>query len=86
MAVNSLFMVKLAEELLTDPTKRGYKDKTPEEIVELLNNPYKVRRTIYDEYPARVNAISIGIENAPVGVSKEMIDTLVLLNASQGGN
>ena len=87
MADNSLFMLKLGQELLEDPAKRGYAEKTLEEIVQLVNAPYRIEKIVYDEYPCRVSVIGQGIENAPNFVTVEQVQTLIQMQTNyRGGN
>ena len=86
MANESLVMIKIAEELLSDPTGRGYAGKTAQEMADLLNNPYIIERIVKDEYLARVNSILLGIENAPNSVTAEQVEVLInLQKTTQGG-
>ena len=77
-----LILLKIGDELLQDPMKRGYSGKTNAEIVTLLNSPYTKNRTEKDQYNARISTILLGIENAPNLVTVDMINQIMLV-ASQ---
>ena len=65
MSLSETVLLKIKEEIATDPENRGYAGKTDLEIMNLLNNPYTVNVIIQELRPARINKILSGISQTP---------------------
>ena len=75
-----MVLLKLGEELLSDPVGRGYKGKNLDEILDLLNSSYTVDRIVIENCVARVNFIFLGVPMAPNIVSMEMLQAVLKIN------
>lgn len=63
--------VKIKEELVNDPEKRGYEGKTDAEVETLLSEDYSVTVTTKTPQPSRINQLFVGIADAPNVITPE---------------
>lgn len=80
MALIDEIYKRIKKEIDEDPDGLGYKDKTDDEVMNLLNNPVRKQRIVEDIYPAPINRILSGLADAPNYVSaKEVTDAKKLI-------
>jgi hypothetical protein len=66
---------RIKEEIENDPQGVGYKGKTDEEIMTLLNTPVDKDRIVTDRSPAPICRILAGLENGPNVIKAEDVTT-----------